>query len=102
MVQGPLFVEIKEPVIEKICPCKTIPVAPLVVRFPFIVVVPVAVVCVIDEALMELVEMFFALAKVRTPSGVVAPADPTHVMLATPGFSVNPPGPLSVEEKVMG
>ena len=44
MAQGPLLVEISEPVIEKLVPLKTMPATPFVLRFPAIVVKPAPVV----------------------------------------------------------
>lgn len=85
----------------KFTPVSVIPNAPLVVRLPVELIVPVDV--ILSELAETLsTEMLFALLTITSPSGVTLPALASSDRLPVPAASVKLPPPLSVLEKVIG
>ena len=100
-MQGPPFVEIREPLILIFTLERFIPNAPVVLILRVIEVVPVPDSWAPDAAEIAWVEMLRADVNVSAPNGKVAPAEPVNVISLVPLFNVREPGPFSVLKKVM-
>ena len=109
LVNVPLFVIVKgPPPVVVIAPPRTtapevmeIPKAPVVVRAPLNVVVPVPAVCTIAAAWIPCAVKLFALLTVRVVTGVLNPTLPPSVIEPVPAIRVKLWAPLTVELKVI-